>query len=252
MIESYGISNVGSVRTSNQDRVLTDHTLNLFVVADGMGGHRHGETAAELAISTIQHYIDSTREKFDASWPFGYNFDLSIDSNRLATGIRLANRQVWRHADRAPEFSGMGTTVAAILLSDETAVLANVGDSRIYIYRNGALRQVSVDDTWISAVLLQGSAPTDEIMNHPMRNVLTQAAGSQEDVQVHICEEEMQPEDLFLICRDGLHGVLSDDALASALGAATVVSNAAERLLQMALQRGAPDNVSIVLLSYNR
>src|SRR5579871_1493713 len=115
MIESFALTDTGCVRTENQDRVLEDHSLGVCVVADGMGGHKHGEIAAELAISTVRYYIESSRDRFDVTWPFGYNFDLSVDANRLATAIQLANRQVWNQAEKAPEYGGMGTTVAALL-----------------------------------------------------------------------------------------------------------------------------------------
>src|SRR5262245_59597214 len=118
MIESFALTDTGCVRSENQDRILTNHSLSLFAVADGMGGHRHGAMAAELAISTMEYSVDSSRDRFDATWPFGYNFDVSVDANRLATAIQLANRQVWNEAQRSPECVGMGTTVAAILLSD--------------------------------------------------------------------------------------------------------------------------------------
>ena len=94
MFESYGVSDTGCVRSENQDRILVDHSSGLFMVADGMGGHRHGEIAAELAVSTLRYYVETSRESFDATWPFGFDFDLSIDANRLATGIQLANQQV--------------------------------------------------------------------------------------------------------------------------------------------------------------
>src|SRR5262245_53965163 len=132
MIESYGLSDAGCVRQENQDRILTNHSLNLFVVADGMGGHRHGEIAAELAISTVQYYIEASQDWLDVTWPFGYDFQVSVDANRLATGIQLANRQVWKHAQQSAECAGMGTTVAAILLSAGNVVIGNVGDSRVY------------------------------------------------------------------------------------------------------------------------
>lgn len=130
MIDAYGLSDVGLVRKQNQDRILIDESVGLFVVADGMGGHTHGEIAAQVALSSIQLYIDSSCDRFDVSWPFGYSFDLSIDANRIITGIQLANKQVLQQAREQPGSEGMGTTVAAVLVNDSKAVVANVGDSR--------------------------------------------------------------------------------------------------------------------------
>jgi serine/threonine protein phosphatase PrpC len=251
MIESYGLCDVGLVRKQNQDRILIDDSVGLFVVADGMGGHVHGEVAAQLALVTIQFYIDSSRDRFDVSWPFGYSFDLSIDANRMATGIQLANRHVRRQASQEPQSEGMGTTVAAVLVSDSRAVVANVGDSRVYLFRNGELKQLTVDDTWINSMAEQGLLNSAEAQNHPMRNVLMQAAGSKDQVQVHIHEHEMQCSDLFLLTSDGLHGVIGDDAIRTILSARLGLQPTAHRLLDAAKKSGAPDNVSIVLLSYN-
>ncbi len=251
MIESFALTDTGCVRTENQDRVLEDHSLGVFVVADGMGGHKHGEIAAELAISTVRYYIESSRDRFDVTWPFGYNFDLSVDANRLATAIQLANRQVWNQAQESPECSGMGTTVAAILLSDGAAVIGNVGDSRVYRYRSAELRQISFDDTFVNTVALQEGSDSDALANHPMRNVLTQAAGTQDTLQVHTFEEKLESGDLFLICSDGLYGVIGNAAIRSILASGEDLEQIAVRLTEAARFQGGPDNISVVLLSYS-
>ena len=162
MIESYGLCDVGLVRKQNQDRILIDDSVGLFVVADGMGGHVHGEIAAQEALTAIQFYIDSSRERFDVSWPFGYSFDLSIDANRITTGIHLANRRVRQQAQRAPDTTGMGTTVAAVLVNESHAVVANVGDSRVYLYRQGDFVGKPVGDE-------VGEKSEDKKGNHPLR-----------------------------------------------------------------------------------
>ena len=252
MIESYGLSDIGCVRTENQDRVLTDHSLSVFVVADGMGGHRHGEMAAELAISTIRYYIEMSSDRLDATWPFGYDIELSADANRLSTAIQIANRQIWGHAQQAPECEGMGTTVAAILLSDGVAIVGNVGDSRVYLYRANELRQISLDDSFVSALAQQDGVELEEMSNHPMRNMLTQAAGVQsEPLKVHIVEQSLQSGDLYLICSDGLHGVIGNAAIRSVLGAGETLERTAVHLKESACGRGGPDNISVVLLSYD-
>jgi serine/threonine protein phosphatase PrpC len=251
MIESYALTDTGCVRTENQDRVLTDHSLNLFVVADGMGGHSHGELAAELAISTIRYYVGSSQDRFDVTWPFGYNFEISVDANRMSTAIQLANRQVWNHAQQSPECAGMGTTVAAILLSEGNVVIGNVGDSRVYLLRGNELKQISFDDTFVNTVALQAGANVEEMANHPMRNVLTQAAGSQDTLDVHIVEQPLESGDLYLICSDGLHGVIGNAAIRSILGAGEYLERAAVRMKDAARAQGGPDNISVVLMSYN-
>jgi protein phosphatase len=252
MIESFALSDVGCVRQENQDRVLTDHSLSLFVVADGMGGHRHGEMAAELAIATIRYYIESSQDRFDVTWPFGYNFELSVDANRLATAIQLANRQVWNHAQQSPECAGMGTTVAAILLSEGTsAIIGNVGDSRVYLWQGDELKQITFDDTFVNTVAIQEGGDPEGMLNHPMRNVLTQAAGSQDKLNVHIVEKKLASGDLFLICSDGLHGVIGNSAIRSILSAGADIEEMAVHLRDAARAQGGPDNISAVLLSFS-
>src|SRR4051812_47199747 len=115
MIRASGASDAGCVRPNNEDRILMDEQLGLFIVADGMGGHSHGERAAELAVATLAHYVASSCSGEDVTWPFGYTFEISFDANRLTTGIQLANGQVWRCSQQAPEYTGMGTTVAAVI-----------------------------------------------------------------------------------------------------------------------------------------
>lgn len=251
MIESYGLSDVGCARQDNQDRVLTDHSLGLFIVADGMGGHKHGEKAAELAVDTMKYYMESSRERFDVTWPFGYDFDLSLDANRLSTGIQLANRHVWNYAEQASEYAGMGTTVAAVLLSGDVAVVGNVGDSRVYLFRQGELRQLTVDDSLLNSISEHGSFRESDFSNSPMRNVLTQAAGAEKPLDVHISEVKMESDDLFLLCSDGLHAVIGDAAIRSILGSGGMVEHLSHRLVAAARVNGAPDNVSCVLVAHS-
>lgn len=251
MVHAYGASDTGCVRDNNEDRILLDDRLGLFVVADGMGGHSHGEMAAELAISTVEHYVKSSRNGAEVTWPFGYNFLISLNANRLATGIQLANSQVWRCSQQAPEFAGMGTTVAALIISDDTMSVANVGDSRVYLMRGADFQQLTIDDTWLSAVGSHGSLTKTQIRNHPMRNFLTQAAGSKQDLDVHTAEIDLHDSDLILICTDGLHSVVGDPAIAAILRESAGNARAAcHELIRRAKTAGGPDNVSCVVIQY--
>jgi PPM family protein phosphatase len=251
LLRSYGISYIGCVRQDNEDRILSDESLGLFIVADGMGGQQHGEVAAELAVSTVRYYVEASREPSDVTWPFGYSFDLSPDANRLNTAIRLANRQVWHYAEQGPEFVGMGTTVAAVLVGPERFVAANVGDSRVYLFRNGALNQLTTDDTWVSSLFSTGLLGPEEARQHPMRNVLTQAAGAQEAIDVHIREQSVCKGDLLLISSDGLHSVIDDQKIGLILATGTDLKTMSERLISATRECSAPDNVSVVLLQYD-
>jgi PPM family protein phosphatase len=247
MIDAHGLTDTGCVREKNEDRILLDESLGLFVVADGMGGHSHGEMAAELGISTMQHYVESSRDRLDVTWPFGYNFDISIDANRLSTAIQLANSQVWRQAEQAPEYAGMGTTIAAVLIADGKFTVGNVGDSRVYLWRGASLQQLTVDDTWIKAI--SGRGEQVDMSKHPLRNFLTQAAGSKGMVDVHTTEQEFNPGDVILMSSDGLHGFVPDAEIAAVLSEGLSLEAAAGKLLQLAKAAGGLDNISVILLA---
>ncbi len=250
MLTFHAETDTGCVRQDNEDRFLLDGDLGFFAVADGMGGHRHGELAAELALATMRYYVESSCTRADVTWPFGYNISQSLDANRLTTAIRLANRQVWKRAEEGPEFAGMGTTVAAALIDGTQAAIANVGDSRVYLFRAGCLRQLTCDDTWLSAVIQQERLDSAALANHPMRNVLTQAAGSQYEVEVHTTDVQLEDGDVLLLSTDGLHGLVRDDGMRSILGMGPEVKEVAATLVSAARSAGAPDNATCVLVRY--
>jgi serine/threonine protein phosphatase PrpC len=249
------MSDTGCVRPENEDRILMDDELALFALADGMGGHQFGEIAAELALATLHRYIEASRDGLNVTWPFGYNVHLSLNGNRLATAIQLANRQVWQTSEDTPEYSGMGTTIAAVLATGDRATIASVGDSRVYLYRNAALEPLTIDDTWVVAMMREGSLNSLEAAHHPLRNVLTQAAGARERIEVHLREHSFRDGDLLMLSTDGLHGVIDESSIGEILGSATnspvKLDQAAALLLEAALALGAPDNVSCILLHYS-
>ena len=255
MISSYGLSDTGCVRAENEDRILVDDRLALFAVADGMGGHSYGEVAAELALASIRQYIESSQNRVDVTWPFGYDFNLTLDQNRLITAIMLANRRVWKRSEDMPAYAGMGTTVVAALVSGDKASIASVGDSRLYLFRDGELQALTADDTWVGAMVRQGTLDPSEVSQHPMRNVLTQAAGARENVEVQILEHALVGRDVLMMSSDGLHGVVREAEIRSilrdGLDAPDGLERSASRLIQAARSLGAPDNVSCVLLRYS-
>lgn len=227
-----------------------DDATGLYVVADGMGGHGHGEVAAELAVSTSQFYVQASRDRFDVSWPFGYDVDLSLDENRLRTAIQLANRQVWKNAEESPERAGMGTTIVAVLANGNRAALGNVGDSRIYLLRAGELKQLSSDDSWVANMVRNGALTEKQAREHSMRNVLTQAIGSHSAVEVHTSEHQFEAGDILVLTTDGVHGVVDEAVMRSILFATPDLERAAQQVVQAARENGAPDNASCILLRY--
>src|SRR5262249_52081194 len=132
MLAAYGLSHVGLVRETNEDCFLADLELGLFCVADGMGGHNAGEVASRLALDVIREFVQRTDGRTDVTWPFGLDRRVSYDANRLVTAVRLANEQVFSHAEERDDYAGMGTTVVAALIKESRAFYVGVGDSRIY------------------------------------------------------------------------------------------------------------------------
>jgi protein phosphatase len=224
--------------------------LGLFIVADGMGGHRHGQMAAELACDALRHYLESSRNPGDVTWPFGYNWKLSLNENRVITGILLANQYVWKRSEEDPAYAGMGSTIVAALIEGDCASIANVGDSRAYLFREQQLSQLTTDDTWLNTVLKEGTLDQKALLKHPMRNILTQAAGAQRNLDVHTCELHLKDGDMLLLCSDGLYGVVSDEDISAVLASEGSIDQQVAELNQAALNAGAPDNFSCVLLSY--
>lgn len=248
-ITSYGLTDPGCARAENEDRFVVCPDLGYFAVVDGMGGARNGALAAEITVATLQYYLESSRGRPDVTWPFGYNISISLNANRLETAIRLANRQVWKRADERPEFGGMGSTVAALLVEGSEVAVANVGDSRAYLFRAGKLTQLTTDDSWLHAVLADSALTPASLERHPMRNVLTQAVGSQNDVAVHTAELELEPDDCLVLTTDGLHAVAGDKAIRSVLEHMETPEELAKRLIQAARSAGGPDNISCVVVA---
>lgn len=234
MIEAFGISHVGMVRSINEDSFVVDEEAGLYVVADGMGGAQAGETASHIAVQTLAEAMNGEAR--------------SPSADDLATAIRNANLNIRQEAEAHPEFSGMGTTVVAAALHEHSMVVANVGDSRAYLHTGGELYCVTTDHTWVNEVG-RGLGLTDEqIRTHPYRNVLTKAVGAEDQVQVDVQEITFQPGDTLLMCSDGLHNVAGEQALLNALEGAGTLEQKCQVLIDAALEHGGPDNVTVVLI----
>jgi PPM family protein phosphatase len=252
MIEAHAETDVGRRRKLNEDNVLIDQQSRLYAVCDGMGGHNAGEVASKMAIETIAAFIQKTAgEEKDITWPYGLETDLSFEGNRLKTAIRLANKRVFKAADNREDYTGMGTTVVAALANDATLTVGSAGDSRCYLVRNGELKQVTRDDSWVSAAWAEGILTPEEIERHPLKNVITKAVGAKDNIDIEIVETTMEPGDIALLCSDGLHGMIHDDRILQLLHPAPEsLEEAARRLIDAANEAGGKDNVSVVLLRY--
>ena len=235
-------------RKMNQDHYGWWPELGLFVVADGMGGHKGGEVASHLAVETIHGFIQESAGATDITWPFGLETQNSIDANRLTTAVRLANRKIYNEGSKSPDLSGMGTTVVAMLVAGDRLTLVSVGDSRIYRFRQGSLEQLTQDDTWLASVLGAKQAE-DADQSHPLRHVLTSVVGTRDDVKPGSREEQVQPGDKFVLCTDGVHGKLDSATLTTVLRAADTAVDGATKLVGEALTRGTSDNATAIVIN---
>ena len=251
MLEAHGQTDVGRRRKLNEDNLLVAMEPGLFAVCDGMGGHNAGEVASKMAIETLHAFIEKSHREKEITWPYGLDVNLSFDGNRLKTAVKLANKKVFRAADSREDYTGMGTTAVAALVSENVLTVGSAGDSRCYLVRGGKLTQLTRDDSWVSAALGEGILNPDEIDRHPLRNVITKAVGAKETIELDVVEQKLEPGDVALICSDGLHAMLSDDQiLATLTPIPATLEEAAGKLIDAANEAGGKDNVSVVLLRY--
>lgn len=251
MVEAHGLSDAGPVRKSNEDKFISDTGLQLFVVADGMGGHSAGEVASGLAVETIVGFIRRTEEDAEFSWPYGIEPGLSFLSNRLRTAVHLANRRVFRAAERYDEYTGMGTTVVSGLISGGRLAVANAGDSRLYLFADGRLVQLTRDDTWAATVLASQGKSNPAAPPESMRRVLTNVLGARDHADVRLSEHDLSPGNMILLCSDGLHSVVDDPTLEKLMTDGGTPSAIVPRLVETALARGARDNITAIVARYD-
>jgi protein phosphatase len=242
---AYGATDIGLVRQTNEDAFAVARHLGLFMVADGMGGAAAGEVASRMAIEHVQRAV----EDGETTWPT----DSSLGSpesgpRRFISGIHRANRQIHRRAGQDWRRRGMGTTFVGLLVLSRSAVVAHVGDSRLYRLRDGELKLMTRDHSLANHLVDRGFIQPEEAATHPRRNVLTRAVGTHDMVEVDTRILDVRPGDAFLLCSDGLHGELSDEEIAAALSEPSRPAGTVDRLLDLALAKGGGDNVTALLV----
>jgi protein phosphatase len=240
----------GLRRSSNEDSYCTRSDLGLFVVADGMGGHVAGEVASRVAVETIQTFIAETAgADKNRTWPFPFEPSISLEGNRLKAAFRLANRKIASAMDDSADLRGMATTASAVLAGKKVVCLAHVGDSRIYSMRDGSLQQLTHDHSWVEEQVRAGAMTEAAARQHPWRNVVTRALSGGTDPDIDTVEIAPTPSERFLLCSDGLSGVVSREAIEQILGdRALSLDQICERLVAAANEGGGPDNVTALVI----
>ncbi len=246
VIESAGITDRGKKRQGNEDALFLEDSLGFYVVADGMGGHLAGEVASRLVVETIGDYIKSCQENADNENPIYCDETLSKEANRLLTGIHLSNKAVHEAACDNSSYRGMGSTVSAVYFTDGTLIAANVGDSPIYLIRDGQVKLLSVPHTVIAEQAALNPENADRL-GIEFRHVLTRAMGTDESVQADIFEIQCFKNDTLVISSDGLSDKASPEEILTLVNGNGSAA-ACRRLVDLANERGGDDNITAIVL----
>lgn len=245
-IESAGISDRGKKRQANEDSLFLEDSLGLYVVADGMGGHLAGEVASRMVVDTIGDYIRKRRESAEIDHPLNGDKNLSPQANRLLSGIHMSNKVVHEAACSNSSYRGMGSTIAAVYFTDCTFIAANVGDSPIYLIRDGNIKLMSVPHT----VIAEQTALNPENaarLGMEFRHVLTRAMGTDESVKADLYEIQCFKDDILVISSDGLSDKASPEEIQQ-LVTGNGCDTACRRLVDLANERGGDDNITAIVL----
>ena len=247
-IASGGLTDTGRVRPNNEDCFQIVAPLQLFVLADGMGGEAHGEIASAMAVDTVvKHCLDMDANP--AARVIGPTQpDWSPWTKRLSTAVHLANRSIFRSAEAHPEQHGMGATLTAAWINGVKLSVAHVGDSRAYLLRGGSLLQLTRDHSLVAEQVRRGILTSAEAEESSMQSVLLRALGAQAEIEVDAEEHTLLPRDVLVLCSDGLTRMVTEPEIAGTLQAETDPAKAAEKLIELANDRGGADNITVVIV----
>ena len=246
-ISARGLTDVGQRRDHNEDALLVDEALKLFVVADGMGGHAGGGTASRLAVETIQNALRAARDKAPEKFSGQHSIEDSPLPDILKAAVEEACSVIFNAAQSDPELNGMGTTVTAAAIDGRCAFVAHVGDSRCYLVRDRRIYQVSEDHSLVSEQLKAGAISADEARRSRFRNIITRSVGFEQDVQVDLLGLDLSAGDTLVICCDGLSNLVEDPEILQIVEGSTL-DEAPARLVTLANERGGDDNITVAVV----
>ena len=249
-------TDVGMKRDNNEDNFLAYPEQNVFAVFDGMGGHAAGEVASGIAVREMKEFFELTGKDPEATWPFKDDRSRSYDENRLVTAIKLCNARIMEVSEQDSSKKNMGTTCVSLHFTERNgevrAYVAHTGDSRGYLFRENRLKRITIDHSLVEEYLRLGKITEEEAKNFPQKNIILRALGQQRQVDVEINAHDPRPGDLFLLCSDGLSGMVEDRILESILQKqAGNLEACAKKLLDTANANGGVDNSTVILARYD-
>jgi protein phosphatase len=259
ILSSCGKTHVGMKRSHNEDCLRVFRDENLYVVADGMGGHASGEVASEMSADTIAAFFRATSLDEDITWPYKYDYAQTYHENRIRVGVEMSNQRIFQSAVYDMKLKGMGTTMVAISFYDNKCSVGHVGDSRVYLIRQGELEQITEDHSLLNDYIkLRPEGMTqEEIDAFPHKNVIVRALGMKDQVEVDVITREVDEGDLLLLCSDGLSGMLTDHEMLMLVNRASRdaggvlnidLEEVCDRLIDEANRNGGNDNITVLLV----
>jgi len=243
-----GLTHVGMKRTHNEDNLALIPSESLYIVADGMGGHASGEVASRIAVETIMNFFKMTAQDEDVTWPFKEQRGLRYDENRLVTAIKFSNQRIYESASNDHRYKGMGTTIVAAFFTRGGAYLCHVGDSRGYRIRDGEIEQLTDDHSLLNDYIKANKLSPEEIENFPHKNVIVRALGMKGEVEVDVARLEPRAGDLYVLCSDGLSGMVSDEEILQLATEHGDLETACSALVDAANEAGGTDNITVAMV----
>ncbi len=240
-------TDTGMVRSLNEDNILVDEEKQIFLLADGMGGHNAGEEASEIAVNTMWNELKSrTADEIKETIEALEKADTPPLLGILEQAVLKTNKEIWKQAQSNSNKSGMGTTLVASIVQDEFAFFAFVGDSRAYLISERMIQQISEDHSLVAQLVKSNAITAEEAKTHPYKNVIIRSLGSNTEIKPDLLCLAMQPDDVYLLCSDGLTNMVSDDKILEII-LSNPLKGACEKLIETANINGGADNVSVIL-----
>lgn len=244
---SAGLTDVGRKRNHNEDSFLVDDDIQLYVVADGMGGHAGGGTASKIAVETIDKELRSVRERPENPFRPCETLQDSPMPDAIRGAVEKACLNIFNAAQEDPRLAGMGTTVISLLVKDEHAFFAHVGDSRAYLVRGDLIQQISEDHSLVNEQIKAGMITPEEAKHSRYKNIITRSVGFEEEVQVDVMGLVSEPGDTFILCSDGLANMIEDREILDVVHQ-NKLQDIPKKLIEMANERGGDDNITVIVV----